>query len=481
MPAKIEGQTSYLHLAADSREVIGGTLFVCMPSSSGDSHQYLEEAAGKGAVAAVVHSGEGFAQARSLGMAAVLVHESDWQDAIWRIARVALDDPSRRMRLVGITGTNGKTTTAWLVRDLLNALGESCGYLGTLGYQVPGFEKEVPNTTPFPVELYSMLDQAAESGCASLALEVSSHALSQHRADGLQFEVAAFTNFTQDHLDFHQTMAEYADAKNRLFSEFEVEHRVFNVGDPVGKAWWEAHGGLGFAIGLDEDLEPGILWGVPASIGLTQITMSFIDGVQSVYDVHIPLGGAYNVENALAAFACVRQMGYSPAAIAEAFPKVRPVPGRFEPVPNNKEIGIIVDYAHTPDALDKLLTTARPLVEGKIITVFGCGGDRDRAKRPLMAAAAARGSDMIVATSDNPRTEDPEAILAEVIAGIPDGFPHATIIDRPEAIARAIRLAYPGDAVIIAGKGHENYQLIGRTKHPMDDRLLAQAGLLALD
>lgn len=477
MPAKIEGDANILHMAADSRKVIGGTLFVCVPSLSGDTHAYLEEAAAGEAVGAIVHSPEGFQRARELGLAAALIEPSDWEAAIWRVARAVFDDPSQRMRLVGITGTNGKTTTAWLVRDLLNALGETAGYIGTLGFQIPGEEREVPNTTPFPVDLYSMLDEAAEAGCGSMALEISSHALAQHRADGLSLAVGAFTNFSQDHLDFHHSMGLYAAAKMRLFSDFEVEHRVFNVGDPVGMEWWQKFGGLGFAIGLDEALEPGILWGVPERIGLTGITMAFIDGENSVYDVQVPLGGAYNVENALAAFACVRQMGYSPSAIAAAFPKVRPVPGRFEPVPNDAGIGVIVDYAHTPDALDKLLATARPLVEGRIFTVFGCGGDRDRAKRPLMAAAAARGSDVIVATSDNPRTEDPLAILAEVTSGIPDGFPHQVIADRPAAIARAIALAEPGDAVIIAGKGHENYQIIGKTKYPMDDRELARDGL----
>jgi len=449
-----------------------------MPSISGDSHGYLPEAAAKGAVAALVHSKEGFEAARALGLAAAMIPLEDWEDSLWRLARVAFDDPSRRMQMVGITGTNGKTTTAWLVRDLLVALGQPCGYLGTLGFQVPDNSREIPNTTPFPVELYRMLDEAAAFGCEAMAIEISSHALAQKRADGLRLEVAAFTNFSQDHLDFHHSMGLYAAAKHRLFTDFEVDHRVFNVGDPLGRQWWEELGGLGFSIGLEPPFEPGILWGLPESIGLTRIVMAFIDGDRSVYDVHIPLGGAYNVENALAAFACVRQMGYDAEAIAQAFGKVRPVPGRFEPVPNDQEIGIIVDYAHTPDALDKLLATARPLVEGRIITVFGCGGDRDKAKRPLMAASAGQGSDVVIATSDNPRTEDPEAILADVVAGIPEGTPHRVIIDRAEAIAQAVVLAEPGDAVIIAGKGHENYQIIGKIKQPMDDRELARAGLL---
>lgn len=448
-----------------------------MPSDSGDSHRFLADVAAKGAVAALVHSPSGFAQARELGLAAAMVPVEEWEDSLWRIARVAFDDPSRRMRLVGITGTNGKTTTAWLVRDLLVALGEPSGYLGTLGLQTPVASREIPNTTPFPVELYSMLDEAASAGCRAIAIEVSSHALAQHRADGLAFEVAAFTNFSQDHLDFHKTMEDYAAAKERLFTDFEVGSRVFNVGDPVGRDLWERIGGLGFSIGLHENLEAGILWGVPRSVGLTRIVMAFNQGNDSVHDVEIPLGGAYNVENALAAFACVRQMGFSSSAIASAFGKVRPVPGRFEPVPNDAEIGIIVDYAHTPDALDKLLATARPLVDGRIITVFGCGGDRDPLKRPLMAAAAARGSDVVIATSDNPRTEDPAAILAEVVAGLPPGIPQRVVEDRGEAIAQAVVLAEPGDAVIIAGKGHENYQIIGRTKYPMDDRELARAGL----
>lgn len=453
--------------------MIGGTLFVCVPSKSVDTHSFLSAVKAAGAVAAITHTAEGFDQAVALGLGAALMSQADWEDSIWRVARAAFDDPSRRMRLVGITGTNGKTTTAWLVRDLLVALGEPAGYLGTLGVQTPTGSRELANTTPFPIDLYRLLDEASSS-CRSMAIEVSSHALAQHRADGLTFAVAAFTNLTQDHLDFHGSMEEYERAKLRLFTDFEVGHGVINVGDSTGARWHAAHPKTTpFAVGLPL---PGGIEGVPDFVGLTEIRMRFREAGREV-SATLPLGGAYNVENALAAYASVRGLGFEPEAIAEAFSRVRPVPGRFEPVPNEAGIGIIVDYAHTPDALDKLLATARPLVSGRIITVFGCGGDRDRAKRPLMAAAAARGSDYVVATSDNPRTEDPAAILAEVVTGIPAGVPHEPVLDRGEGVTRAIAIAEPGDAVIIAGKGHENYQIIGKTKFPMDDRELARAGL----
>lgn len=446
---------------------------MCVPSKSVDTHSFLAAAKEKGAVAAIVHTPDGFEQAVALGLGAALISQADWEDSIWRIARAAFDDPSRRMRMVGITGTNGKTTTAWLVRDLLVALEEPTGYLGTLGVQTPKGDRELANTTPFPIDLYRLLDDASQS-CRSMSIEISSHALAQHRADGLTFEVAAFTNLTQDHLDFHGSMEEYERAKLRLFTDFEVAHRVINVGDPTGSRWHAAHPTTTpFAVGLP--LPDGIE-GIPDFVGLTEIRMRFRESGSEV-SATLPLGGAYNVENALAAYASVRALGYEPAAIAKAFARVRPVPGRFEPVPNEAGIGIVVDYAHTPDALDKLLATARPLVSGRIITVFGCGGDRDRVKRPLMAGAAARGSDFVVATSDNPRTEDPATILAEVVAGIPSNVPHVVEINRGEGVARAIALANPGDAVIIAGKGHENYQIIGKTKFPMDDRELARAGL----
>lgn len=454
--------------------MIGGTLFVCVPSLSRDTHEFLPAAKAAGAVAAIVHSQAGFDEARRLGLAAALIPTDVWDDSIWRFARAAFDDPSKRMRLIGITGTNGKTTTAWLVRDLLVALGEPCGYLGTLGFQTPLGSRELANTTPFPIDLYRMLDEAAES-CQALAMEVSSHALAQHRADGLSFEVVAFTNFTQDHLDFHGSMEEYEAAKWRLFTEFQSNSRVINIADPIGAQWSHGVPSKPFAVGIPVR---GGVQGFADEVGLTQIKMRFREGAEWAA-ARIPLGGAYNVENALAAYTIVREMGYSKGDVCAAFPKVRPVPGRFEPVPNEAGIGIIVDYAHTPDALDKLLSTARPLVSGRIITVFGCGGDRDRAKRPLMAAAAARGSNFVVATSDNPRTEDPAAILAEVVAGIPGDVPYEAVLDRGEAVARAIALAKPGDAVIVAGKGHENYQIIGKTKFPMDDRELARDGLAA--
>ncbi len=465
-----------------------------MPSATGDSHRFLAEAAQKGAVAALVHSDEGFELALSLGLAATQLDPAQFEDSMWRLALAAFGDPGLRMKLIAITGTNGKTTTAWIVRDLLNALGVPCGYLGTLGFQTPSFERELANTTPFPIELYAMLHEAADSGCEAMTIEVSSHALAQKRAHGLTFEAVAFTNLTQDHLDFHGNMADYEAAKKLLFTKFESKHRLINTGDETGKKWYrempgakpfqitpensnpaQTNKGRGVALPPATASEtPSSLIATPIKVELTKLRVA-IEGTE----FEANLGGDYNVENCVAAYAIVRAIEtpearacFNPEQVCQAMTQVRPVPGRFEPVPNYQNIGIIVDYAHTPDALTKLLQTARPLVSGRIITVFGCGGDRDKTKRPLMAAAASAGSDYVIATSDNPRTEDPAAILDEVAAGLTG--PHEIIADRPQAIARAIELAEQGDAIVIAGKGHENYQIIGHEKFPMDDRELAK-------
>lgn len=450
-----------------------------MPSDTGDSHRFLKDAADNGAVAAIVHSDEGYDLALSLSLAAAQLDPARFQDSIWHLALTAFGDPGLRMKLIGITGTNGKTTTAWIVRDLLNALGVPCGYLGTLGFQTPTFARELANTTPFPIELFSMLHEAADSGCEAMAIEISSHALAQKRAHGLTFEAVAFTNLSQDHLDFHGSMAEYENAKRLLFTEFESKSKVINLGDEAGRKLVNlaTHTFVVTSEGPnDQTSQPANhVDAQPVNVELTKLRVA-VEGTE----FEANLGGDYNVENTVTAYTIVRAasnlarggQGFSPAQVCEAMKSVRPVPGRFEPVPNAQGIGIIVDYAHTPDALITLLETARPLVSGRIITVFGCGGDRDKTKRPLMAQAASEGSNFVIATSDNPRTEDPLAILKDVERGLSGAY--EIIPDRPAAIARAIALAQPGDAVMIAGKGHENYQIIGREKFPMDDRVLAK-------
>ncbi|RYG49753.1 UDP-N-acetylmuramoyl-L-alanyl-D-glutamate--2,6-diaminopimelate ligase [bacterium] len=489
LAARISGEAEVAMITLDTRKAGPGALFFAYPGMTNDSHTFLPAAKAAGATAAVVHSVEGYEAALTLGLAAVL--PEDYNDAAWRLSHRFHDDPTRRMVVVGVTGTNGKTTTAWLIRDMLSALGVRAGYLGTLGFQLPGEDRELANTTPFAVDLANLFAEARDQGVEAMAMEVSSHALEQRRVDGIQFDAGVFTNLTQDHLDYHGTMGAYSDAKRRLFTDFREKEFVaaLNQDDPVGRAWTADLDvpviGYSRDRALLKDLTTS-LFVDPKHVGLDRIeleaTVTAFDGISSrpVEDratLNAGLGGGYNVENLSSAAAAMLAIGRSLVEVRDAMRKVRPVPGRFEAVPNEREIGIIVDYAHTPDALEKLLDAVRPLTKGRVITVFGCGGDRDRTKRPKMARAASERSDISVVTSDNPRTEDPEAIVAEVAAGIVLGRESLTVVDRRQAVAVAIAMAKPGDAVVIAGKGHEDYQIIGRQKIHMDDRELAREAL----
>lgn len=489
-PIKIEGDADLSSMTIDSRQVRADSLFVCMPGTTNDSHGFIPDASAKGASAVLVWDEVGFEAARSSGLAVAQLPTDRlaFNEVIWRLCDVFFEHPTRNMKVVGVTGTNGKTTTAWLIRDMLRALGLKAGYLGTLGFQLPDEERELSNTTPFAVELYNLLAEARDKGVEALAMEVSSHALAERRADGIEFDAAVFTNLTQDHLDFHGSMAEYEAAKFRLFTDLPQQTSksfvgAINVDDAVGQKW-----GAQLAVqspmvlfGLTE--EPGELpdsfnlAGCATEVRLDEIEMWFREDSGTVGSFRASLGGSYNVENLASAVAGLLALGFELEEICEAANSVRPVPGRFEAVPNERGIGVLVDYAHTPDALEKLLDAVRPLTKGRVITVFGCGGDRDRTKRPKMAKAASERSDVTVVTSDNPRTEDPQSILDEVLTGIVPGRDSVDIIDRREAITHAVKIAQPGDVVVIAGKGHENYQIIGRTKYPMDDREMAREAL----
>lgn len=469
-------------MTMDSRRVKEGALFVCMPPAtekSRDSHEFLPAARAAGAGSALVYSESGFEAAIALGLGVAEVRPEHYADSLWRLAKVAFGNPSAAMKVIGVTGTNGKTTTAWLIRDMLLALGSKAGYLGTLGFQIPGEDRELQNTTPFAIELNELLAEARDAGVDSIAMEVSSHALAGGRVDGIEFDAAVFTNLTQDHLDFHGSMEAYEAAKVRLFSELPRQSAkdfrwAANLDDAAGRRLAARMTGPGVSFGGSDRSEASLR--VDAlEVGIDHLLLNL--RAQEDVTVRVPLGGAYNVENSSSAVAGMLALGYSLGEIGPALGKVRPVPGRFEPVPNDAGLGILVDYAHTPDALEKLLDAVRPLTSGRILTVFGCGGDRDRNKRPKMAKAASERSDLTIVTSDNPRTEDPQAILDEVRGGIVAGAESLAIIDRGQAVAQAIGMAQPGDVVVIAGKGHENYQIIGRTKHPMDDRELARQGL----
>lgn len=474
---RMSGDAEVLRPIADSRKAKAGDLFVCMPSSQTDTHALITAAAEHGATAAILHSPKGIEHAM-IPYVLPAGGEAGFRDAIWRLSHTLLGYPSRKLRVVGVTGTNGKTTTAWIIRDLLSACGEPAAYLGTLGYKDDRGDFEVGNTTPFAVELANLLSDTVSRGAKAIAMEVSSHALAERRADGTEFDAAVFTNLTQDHLDFHGTMGEYADAKWRLFSDLP-DHSdkpftaAINIDDPVGAEW------------AARSSRPVIRYSAAGSdraqlvvhsddVQLESMTLRFTYLGDTTEPVTVHLGGGFNVSNTVSAVAGMMALGVPMNAVFAALPLVKPVPGRFEPVPNAQGIGVIVDYAHTPDALIKLLDAVRALKPSRVITVFGCGGDRDGTKRPIMARAASERSDITVVTSDNPRTEDPTAILSQVQSGIQSGAESIAILDRREAIAHAVRLAKPGDAVVIAGKGHENYQIIGHTKYPMDDRELAR-------
>ena len=482
-PRSLRGDAEIARAFIDSRACVPGSLFVCMPGGTQDPHTFIPSALANGTVACVVFDAGALEAHPQVPMA--LLDASEYEDALWRLMDALYDHPSRAMTLVGITGTNGKTTTAWLVRQLFTLLGKRAGYLGTLGFSLDGQpDRELNNTTPFCVETYDLVAQARDAGIEALAMEVSSHALAQKRVDGLEFDVAVFTNLTQDHLDFHGSMEAYRDAKFRLFQELpglstKKASFVLNADELVIARELSIMGDEPMLWFSRTDLcEPLTIENL--HVGVAEIGGEITDPVGGRSAFVAPLGGDYNVENLIAAVGAVIATGGQLAEIAPLLARLRPVPGRFEPVANGRGIGILVDYAHTPDALEKVLDTAKSLTPGRLIAVFGCGGDRDRTKRPKMARAASERADLTVVTSDNPRTEDPQSILDEVLTGIVPGRESVDIIDRREAVSYAIRVAKPGDTVVIAGKGHEDYQIIGRTKHPMDDRELAREALAAL-
>ncbi len=450
-------------LAFDHREAGPGTLFFCVPGFTRDGHDFAPDAVARGAVALVVD--------RPLGVGVPEVVVSSVRAAMATAAARLAGDPSAELPVVGITGTNGKTTTAFLVRELLEAAGVRSGLLGTVKSVVGGAEREVKHTTPEAIELQRTFAEMLAAGDRACVMVVSSHALELERASAIHWAVALFTNLTQDHLDFHPTMDAYFQAKRRLFETAEG-HRVVNVDDPYGRRLAdEFTGAVTFAIDAAADYRATELLSGYAGSAFTALTP---DGA---FDVRMPLPGRFNVLNALGALAAVRALGVEPAVAVRALEGAGRVPGRFEPVDEGQPFAVLVDYAHTPDSLENVLRAARDLGPGRVICVFGAGGDRDRGKRPQMGEIAGRLADAAIVTSDNPRSEDPDAILDDIEAGMED-VAHSREVDRRAAIAQAVRQADPGDVVVIAGKGHEQGQeFAGGRKEPFDDRVVAAEAL----
>lgn len=458
----------------DSRAVEAGDLFVAAPGLTTDGHAYVKAAAAAGALAAVVE--------RYVPEAPVAqVRVPSARRALAILAAEESDHPSREMTLVGVTGTNGKTTTTHLIRAALSARGERTGLVGTVGYQFDGEAAAAPHTTPEAPDLQRLFRRWRSSGATAVVMEVSSHALEQDRTFRVAFDVGVFTNLTQDHLDFHGDMESYRNAKAKLFraadrgDDTKRMTGVTNEDDPAGR-WVRAHSDgptLGFGTGRGAEVTATDVGLDPAG---TRLRIRYPSGSVSVA---LRLRGAFNVSNALAAFAAAYAAGTPPETIADGLAAVKAVPGRLEPVDEGQPFQVLVDYAHTPDALTRALEAVRAFGPKRLHCLFGCGGDRDRGKRPLMGAAAARLADQVVITSDNPRSEDPAAIIRQIEAGVGGAKNVVSIVDRAEAIASAIGACAPGDALLIAGKGHETYQILGDRTIAFDDREVARQALRA--
>jgi len=458
------GSVDVVDLQYDSRKVEPGSLFFCVVGEKVDGHEFGARAVEDGAAALVVER-----ELTELAVPQVVVPDS--RAAMAPLAARFWGDPTARLRVVGVTGTNGKTTTAFLVREILQAASFCCGLLGTVKQVVGGVEKEVVRTTPEAIELQATFRQMLEGGDVACAMEVSSHAMSLHRADAIHFEVALFTNLTQDHLDFHADMEDYFLAKRKLF-EAEPTVKIVNVDDPYGRRLAEEFECVTFsAEGAEADYSA-------RDVEFDALGASFSLGTLRL---RTALPGHFNVANALGAFAAAEAMGVGGDIAAAGLARAARVPGRFEPVDEGQAFGVLVDYAHTPDSLENVLRAARRITAGRVISVFGAGGDRDRDKRPKMGRAGAELSDLAVITSDNPRSEDPAQIVAEVAAGAEaaeGAVELEVIVDRREAIALALGRARPGDTVVIAGKGHEQGQEFeGGRKIPFDDREVAREEL----
>ncbi len=453
----------------DSRNVAPGDLFCAWSGTDMDSHAYVASAAESGAAAALVE--------RRVAAAVPQVVVSDGRRAASVAATQLLGDPAQAMRLVAVTGTNGKTTTVWVLRHLLAARAATAS-IGTLGVQFPDgrtVENRRSVTTPGPVELAGALRAAADAGAEILALEASSHALHQGRLGELTFDVAVFTSFGRDHLDYHGTEEEYLAAKLSLADALKADGAlVLNAQEPA----WNTLGGRASRV-LAFAVENGTVTPETArsQVRARQVRLG-VKGAE--FDLVTPFGGAsvrlpllgrHNVQNALAAVAAGLALGMDVNQLVERLSTVPQVPGRLERVADHP-CPVLTDYAHTPDALERVLEAVRPVVAGRLIVVFGAGGDRDRGKRPQMGAVVARLADVPVVTSDNPRTEDPESIIDDVVAGMP-GSP-LRITDRRSAIQRALEMARPDDMVLLAGKGHETYQVVGAERRPFDERLIVR-------
>jgi UDP-N-acetylmuramoyl-L-alanyl-D-glutamate--2,6-diaminopimelate ligase len=451
-----------------SGDVVPGALFFCVPGERTDGHRYAGEAVSAGASTLVV---ERWLDPPADRAVQVLVRSV--REAMGPMSAAFYGWPGNRMPVVGVTGTNGKTTTTYLLEGVFRAAGIEAGVIGTTGVRVGGRPAPFDRTTPEAPDLQRLLASMLDAGVGGVAMEVSSHGLDQHRVDGTRFACVAFTNLSQDHLDYHGTLEAYFAAKARLFTPVFAVRGVVNGDDPAGRRLAAASSIPVVTFGLDAD----------ADIRATGVDVS-PDGVRFLIDgleVKSRLRAPFNVSNCLAAIAVARELGLDDTVTADGIASVEEVPGRLESIEAGQPFAVLIDYAHTPDSLANVLRAARQLTDGRVIAVFGCGGDRDRGKRPLMGEAVTSAADLAVITSDNPRSEDPVAIIAEIVPGAQRGGGSFLLEpDRRAAIRYAVSEARPGDLVLIAGKGHETGQEFADHTDPFDDREVAREQLRAL-
>lgn len=456
-------------ITMDSRQVQSGDIYACVPGMNVDGHDFAAQALEKGATALLVE--------RIQPLDAPQIEVKHVRDVLGRIAANIYDQPSGRLEVIGVTGTNGKTTITYLVERIAMKEGKKVGLIGTLGARIAGREIPGSRTTPEAIDLQKLQAEMVDEGVELAVMEVSSHALVLGRVEGCEFDAGIFTNLTQDHLDYHKTMEEYLEAKAKLFSGLTGSKQpkigVVNGDDPAAETLLKVSAASVVTYGVKAKNLDYRAEEVELTAEGVRFNVQFKGRTQKV---HYATPGMFSVYNALAAFAWAVESGREPALVAEALEEIQGVPGRFESVRMGQSFQVIVDYAHTPDGLENVLRTAREFTQGRLITVFGCGGDRDKGKRPKMGTIAAELSDFVLVTSDNPRTEEPREIIKDILVGV-TGVEYTALENRREAIESACRLAKPGDTILIAGKGHEDYQIIGKEVFPFDDREVAREAL----
>jgi UDP-N-acetylmuramoyl-L-alanyl-D-glutamate--2,6-diaminopimelate ligase len=452
-------------IAHDSRQVKEGGLFVAVPGENVDGAEFIAEALSSGAVAVVSQNDLGF------GPHATHVQVEDARRALAELASAFYGDLSHKMKIVGVTGTNGKTTTTFMIRDVLRAGGFLPGLLGTVAYEVGGRTIPASRTTPEAPDIHAMLQQMYESACDAAVMEVSSHAIDLNRVHKINFAACVFTNLTQDHLDYHKNMETYFAAKARLFRELDEQDErtaIVNIDDAWGRRLLEEENARAAIITYGFDARADVR---ACNEKLTEKGSRFqVETPWGKAKVRLQLLGRFNIHNALAAIATGGQLGVDLPVMAEALGRIQSIPGRLEFVPNRSQKQVVVDYAHTDDALRNVLETLRECCRGKLVVVFGCGGDRDRGKRAMMGCVAAQLADFSIVTTDNPRKEEPSQIIGDIIEGFNDQKQYEVVLDRRAAIEKGLKTVGRRDILLIAGKGHETYQELKETVVPFDDR-----------